>query len=124
MTRIKQQLFETECGVSSDSCDAQLQKEEFCSTKHCLGTYENFDVPEELHALWSCILDAQGGEYPLDYDECLEALGGGLEPEERPEAREVVEERVSGVVTATGAANGLASGNAAVAAPSGGALEG
>ena len=57
----------------SDTCDANLKAEECCSTAHCLATYDEWEVCDELHALWGCVLDAfrEGTVY---YDECLEAL--------------------------------------------------
>ena len=73
VTNIKRQLFKDACAVHSDACDANLVSEENCSTRHCLDTYKEWDVPEALHALWDHILDVHAG-WPLDYDACIEAL--------------------------------------------------
>lgn len=84
VTNIKKKLFEEECAISldgPDGCDAQLRSEEACSTAHCRATYDDWDNSAELHELWGCILDAQGGS-PVDYDVCISALGGGQLEEE------------------------------------------
>ena len=61
-------------GVQSDSCDAQLASERFCSTAHCLGTYEGWDLPGPLHEYWAYVLDGhERGEF--DYLGSLQALG-------------------------------------------------
>ena len=60
--------------VEGFECDAQLDAEGFCSTRHCFATYDDWDVPDELHELWLQIVDAQDDE-PLDYNGCLQALG-------------------------------------------------
>ena len=78
VTNIKKKLFEEECAISldgPDGCDAKLRSEEACSTAHCRATYDDWDNSAELHELWGCILDAQGGS-PVDYDACMSALGG------------------------------------------------
>jgi len=76
VTNIKRQLFVEDCGVVSDECDSHLDDKDLCSTPHCLKTYKEWDVSDELHALWFYILQAHDSEDgAVDYDGCLEALG-------------------------------------------------
>lgn len=77
LTNIKRRLFIDECGIHSEQCTALVSAEDCCSTKHCFETCDEWDVPNELHEMWRCIVDGHATEDgEVDYDACLKALGG------------------------------------------------
>jgi len=79
LRNIKKRLFEEECGISSDVCSALLgDEEDCCSTKHCRETVAQWNVPDALHELWGYVLEGNEGDGTVDYDGCLEALGGDV----------------------------------------------
>lgn len=79
VTHIKQRLFDSECAVNSDTCDAQLASDECCSTAHCLATYSDWDVSDRLHGLWDLVLEAHGGG-SFDYERGLRTLSADYDP--------------------------------------------
>jgi len=80
LRNMKRQLYIDECGISSDKCTALLSSKECCSTKHCFDTCDKWDVPDEMHELWGCILEGQASEDGVvDYDACLDAMRRGAE---------------------------------------------
>lgn len=88
LANIKRRLFADECGISSEDCEARLSAEDCCSTKHCLDTFEDWNVPDSLHELWAYVLEGnedEDGDGAVDYDGCMEALGGVSEREESRE---------------------------------------
>ena len=77
LTNIKRRLYIDECGISSKQCTAILSAENCCSTKHCFETCDEWDVPDAMHDLWWCIVEAQAtDEGGVDYAACLAAMQG------------------------------------------------
>jgi len=78
LTNIKRRLYIDECGISSDECTALLSAEDCCSTKFCFETCDKWNVPDEMHELWWCIVEGQATkEGVVDYDACLDAMQRG-----------------------------------------------
>jgi len=79
LTNIKRRLLIDECGIHSDECAAFVSADDCCSTKHCFETCDEWDVPNELHELWRCIVKGhknnEDEDGQVDYDACLQALG-------------------------------------------------
>ena len=55
-----------------------LSSEGLCTTQHCLLTYDEWDVPDELHDLWGFVLEAQDEGATVDYDEIMRSLDAGI----------------------------------------------
>jgi len=81
--RIKRSMFTDECSIASDAADCHVDVSD-CATSHCRNTVEHWldgqlgADDDVLQGFWEVIVDLKADpEEGVDWDACMEALGGG-----------------------------------------------